>query len=72
MKDKKKSIRPIYKTAFCIEEALYETPDAKEPICSRRLQGRFSLDLLRLAVLGTAAAVASAVLTLALTHGKND
>lgn len=75
MKDPKKTVRPIYKTVYSVEEALYESPDAKEPICSRRMQGRFSIDLVRAALLGALAAVTATALAVAMAcdHGdRND
>ena len=68
----KKSIRPVYKASFSITEELYESPDAEEPIYSRKEVGRFSLDLVRAATFGAVALAASAVLALILKSSQND
>ena len=72
MKEEKRTLRPVYKTSFCIEEELYESPEAKEPFYSRREVGRFSFDLVRALTFGVAALAASAVFALLLTHSQND
>lgn len=72
MGKEKKPLRPIYKASFCIEEELYESPDAAEPCYSRKEVGRFSVDLLRALTFGVAALAASTVVALLFNHGKND
>lgn len=72
MDKEKKPLRPIYKASFSITEELYESPDATEPIYSRKEIGRFSLDLVRVATVGLAALAASAVLALIFNNSQND
>ena len=45
--------RPVYKTSFCVTEELYDSPNAKEPVFSHTLRGRFRIDLLRTLCVGT-------------------
>ena len=68
--EKKKALRPVYRTSFCFEEALYDSPEAKEPRFRRRASGSFSVDLVRAAAFGTALLTVTAVLALALSRDK--
>lgn len=72
MDNTKKSMRPVYRASFSITEELYESPDAEEPVYSRKEVGRFSLDLVRAATLGVAALAASAILALIFKSSQND
>ena len=55
-------IRPVYKTSFLIEEALYGDTDGTAPICARRVHGSFSLDLVRAGIVLSGAVAVCALL----------
>ena len=71
MEEKKKSLRPIYKKSFCIEEEFYASPEEKEPCFAHRVAGHFSVDLVRAAAVTATALLVSAALARIITREKN-
>ncbi len=60
----KKILRPVYRTSFSVTEELYESKTAKTPLYARTVRGDYRIDLLRLALAGTAVLSAALVISL--------